>query len=270
MLERLHRPEVTIATHLKSQMVRPVLEASPIERTEAVLSYVETQARHKAYVIAEGPPIYLWPALPSHEWDSQAFTNGWRIVNELTNRIPKEKLRHYVLVDDLNYRPKDVNSDDFSDKTIELWQSSGVMRKSAIFSENDGSVVRFSETELAEEVGSTSCSVLDAAFNMRKVVDHMRDSGASAFVYPENLHTLMLLVVGPDSPEIKAEQLNMIQALYERLKKHPNFQRTSKDMIRKAISAMYHHVWLDRNGTPRDITHPIFVNNKFMLQPVGF
>lgn len=240
-------------------------------KNERVIEDIVAEARTKTIVVPEGPPIYLWPALVEQRWDNPAFVKGWGIVNAVSGKLPKQKLRHYVLIDDLNYRPEGVTEQTLTMRMGGVWQTADDVAKSPIFNDDKGEAVRISEAELSVSVGSTVCSVLDARFNKQKITDQMRDFGKIGLLHYGNLERLMLLVVSPDTAVFKAEQLNMAQALYELLRQDPAFAKASKEQTRNAITNTYRHIWLDRKtGEVSDKTKIVFANNKFMFQNVSF
>jgi hypothetical protein len=239
------------------------------ERRESALRYIERESRTRYSVILEGPPIYLWPAMQSQTWDTPAFRSGWSLVNDATKRLPQQKLQEYILIDDFNYRPKLATEVDEQKRMNALWQSSDDVNRSSITIDPPWSVRRISEKALAEASGERTCSRLDAEFNRIKIIDQLKGFGENGWLYPENLNKLLLVVVNPDSTEIRSEQLNMIQALYEKLRQHDAFQRVSKRATREILCEMYRHIWVNKDGHIGNVTGFTWDQNKFNLSSVS-
>src|SRR5581483_9597653 len=78
--------------------------------SDSVVNYIAQESQDRV-VALEGPPIYLWPHLPSQRWDNPAVQNGWQLTNDLHERLG-DQARHWVLVDEYNYRPENPDTVD--------------------------------------------------------------------------------------------------------------------------------------------------------------
>lgn len=235
-----------------------------LSSTEKALKILVNEARTKSAVVIEGPPIYVWPAIPELQWRNQAFIAGMNFENRLDERLQKNKTRRYALIDDLNYRPKRADDSDFRRQLVAMEGSSDAIRQSPVFSGSER-VVRFLESDLADQVGSTQCSVLDAVFNKAKITDNLYGYGKGGLVYPEWAHKLMLIVISPKTAPLRAEQLNMVQALYEMLVADPYYRskRDFRTLVRNIIAQTYRHVWINGQGEVEEMTQIEFSNNRF-------
>lgn len=254
-----HTPSIDRAFSIK-------YDHQPIDRSEVIMQQLEVEAQAKVAVIIEGPPIYLWPpSLPefdSLQWRSKAFRNGWKFANTFAERLPERKSFQYILVDDLNYLPKNAENADIRNQIMRLRTSSSEIEQSALFKPQSDNVKILLESQLAADEGTTQCSKLDGAFNAKKILDQV-GSGGHPLLYPGNAHKLMLAVINPDTAVVRSEQLNMMMELYKVLRKNPEFQKYSKKFASEAITETFRHVWLNENGNVKGMTKPIFQGSHF-------
>ncbi len=137
------------------------------------------------------------------------------------------------------------------------------MKKSALFQENSERTRVFLQSSLADQLDTRHSSKLDAEFNARKILDQVATGRGNPLLYAGNADKLMLLIVCPDSPEVRAEQLNMISELYRILRADNDFQKISRKASSAAITETYRHVWLDDDGKVTGLTRPIFQGGHF-------
>jgi hypothetical protein len=237
-----------------------------LDGRSAVMRQLEVESQTKMAVIVEGPPVYLWPpsgpAFDSMQWRSKSFRSGWNFVNVFAGRIPERKLFQYVLIDDLNYLPKNAENSDIRKQIARLRDSSPEIQQSALFRPTGEQVKVILESKLGSDKYTLHCSRLDAAFNLDKIIDQV-GVGGSPLLFAGNANRLMLVVVNPETVEVSSEQSNMLMELYRLLRKHPEFQKYSKKWSSEAITDTFRHVWVDSHGNVKGLTKPEFHGSHF-------
>lgn len=227
------------------------------ERENKVLSYIEQEVSARRVIIPEGPPIYLWPFKESHEWNSGVFLNGWKMVNDLSNRIPLEKTQHFVLVDDYNNRPEGVTESDRQEQLKKMGQTSDVLMRSPIFLNGNvkhAPIYRFLESSFViESTSSNRCSSLDAGFQKQKIIHQLDNNKLSI----EDMDKALLVVFHPE--DFQQQQQMMLRSL---MKEEP-FNQIPKPELRNKLSNMYRHVWLNNDGQITQVTRPVWHKKNF-------
>jgi hypothetical protein len=261
MIESLNRV-AEYDSHFKSSPLPGFFkpEVKALGHEEKVLRYIEQEAESRTVVIPEGSPIYLYPFedRESQQWTSPAFVNGWKIVNDLSRRLPAEKTKHFILVDDYNNRPEGATKNDLREQLLKMGQSSEILAQSPIFSNNGNfqhaPTYRFLESKFTESNSSNQCSELDAAFQSQKIILQLESGKLSI----GEIDRALLVVVHPE--DFKQQQQMMLRSL---IKESPFQQIPEPKQRRDIISNMYRHVWLDNTGQVTGVTHPVWRKKNF-------
>ena len=229
-----------------------------VENERKVLGYIEKEAASRKIVIPEGPPVYLWPFKESHEWNSGSFINGWKMVNNLSNRIPLEKTEHFVLVDDFNNRPEGITENHRQEQLRKMGQTSEILAQSPIFLNGDGKVkhapiYRFLESAFLGNNETNQCSRLDAGFQKQKII-HQLENGKLSL---GEMERALLVVFHPE--DFRKQQQMMLRSL---VKEEP-FNQIPNGEVRDLFSNMYRHVWLNNEGHVTQVTQPVWHKKNF-------
>lgn len=239
-------------------------ERSTSYTTSDVLAIVEEETAKKSVMVLEGPPIYLWPqpSYPSQQWYHPAFTQGWSLTTAIGNFVAADKIQHFVLVDDYNYRPE--GEVDLERRALELGHQAPALVMSPVF---DGEanilpVQRYLESAFVQENGNNQCSSLDAQFQREKILHQLMEGRVDL----SSLNQLLLVVVHPQ--EFQSQQSIMLSSLLGLMKDAP-FQQIPRKKRPGIVSEMYRHIWLDDTGNITNVTQPHWDGNKFIFNEIS-
>lgn len=245
-----------------------------VSRHEKAATYIEKEVQAARMLIAEGPPIYLWPdqRYPAQKWENPGFQAGWRLINDISARTPT-KMHHFYLIDEWNNRPSDFEKSHVNPMLAYIAVRSPAFHSSPLFQESSESrkVTQYNESDFVEKNDLNRCSNLDASFQREKLLyfvgdprSRRRNPRTCRF---EDFNQLRLLVVHPI--DFQQQQALMLSTLLGEMK-NPPFKEFSKQQRRDLISSIYRHVWVREDGEIDSVTIPIWDGNKFIFSTQVF
>lgn len=228
------------------------------QRAEEIILH---RVSFKDRVIFEFSPFYLFPSseagYSTQSWGHPAFRNGIRFVSEVSNKIPPEKVVHFVLVDDFNNVPEGTTNLDILKRLMEAKRIPELAESVLFASDVKGQSVFYWESDFVKDGAENSCSNLDAAFQKEKILFERESDEVNL----PNLRSTLLVVAHP--VEFRSQQSLMLSSLLKEMKQPP-FQKMSKLERFTTLSELYCHVWFDDEGNIANVTRPIWNGDKFV------
>lgn len=208
-------------------------------------------------IILEGPPPYLEPLQPTHQWNNRAFVNGWKVLNSLRaglapTTVPVE---HWLMIDDVHVSPE-LDLDD-------TWSR---LNASGIISPADTTIM---ERAFREDMGD-ECTTMDSRFQLLKFRQGLVPVWEAVNSRNINLAQVALpvnIVIHPVA--FQGQQAGMLPELLSGMKNDVNYAQIPKQRRREIVERSYMHIWLDdESGDIVSITQPHMNGGGFIHQSI--